>query len=428
MKLQLQSILSDRQYRAALHVEETLTRAGFVAYMVGGSVRDLLLGVRPADVDFTTDATPDEVIPLFKHVVPVGKEFGTVLITFEKLPIEITTFRLETEYLDGRRPSSVHFGKSLEEDVLRRDFTINGMAIQASTGEVFDYTGGLKDLKSRIIRTIGDPLERFREDGLRTVRACRFAARLGFELDASVVEAIRESRENAGRVAIERFFDEWRKTIPAKFRGRFFSLMEKTGLFAVFFPEMSHLHGREAAVFLENLFNSVRIKGMGEYAAYLFAAEQYFSGDMSSVEFARKNMQRLRFPAREMKVALSLLQSPFLREYPAGMEEVRKKLSALPRTEIARHLRFVSGWHCYADPGGNLCSQKVKLFREVYAALRKKDPIYVKDLVIDGNDLLAMGVKGAEVGDQLRALLAYVHHDPANNVREFLLSQAKPSK
>ncbi len=428
MKLELQRILSDRQYRAALHVEDTLTRAGFRAYMVGGSVRDLLLGVRPADVDFTTDATPDEVIPLFRHVVPVGKEFGTVLITFEKIPIEITTFRLETEYLDGRRPSSVHFGKSLKEDVLRRDFTINGMAIQAGTGEVFDYTGGLKDLESRIIRTIGDPLERFREDGLRTVRACRFGARLGFELDDSVVEAIRESRENAGRVAIERFFDEWRKTIPAKFRGRFFSLMEKTGLFSVFFPEMPHLHGKEAAVFLENLFNSVRIKGMGEYAAYLFAAEQYFSGDTSSIDFAKKNMHRLRFPARDMKVALSLLQSPFRKEYPEGKVELRRILSALPASEIARQLRFVAGWHCYSDPGGSLCAQKEKLFREVYAVLRKRDPIYVKDLAINGNDLLAMGIKGVEVGDRLRVLLAYVHQDPANNTREFLLSQAKPSK
>ena len=161
-------------------INRVLREKGYQCYLVGGSVRDLLLGFNVYDFDFATDARPGEVSKLFRRVIPTGIKHGTVTVLMKNGTYEITTYRSEGKYLDGRRPEEVHFSDTLEEDVLRRDFTINGLAYDISEEKIIDYVEGMKDLKDELVRTIGDPVERFSEDGLRTYRACRFAAKLKF--------------------------------------------------------------------------------------------------------------------------------------------------------------------------------------------------------------------------------------------------------
>src|ERR1051326_636893 len=168
-----------------------LRAAGHKAYLVGGCVRDLLLGSKPKDFDISTDARPDRIMSLFPNSGRVGAQFGVVLVRDAFSQVEVATFRSDQEYADGRRPSGVHFESDPRADVLRRDFTINGLMLDPDTGLVLDFVGGRGDLESRIVRAIGDPDMRFEEDHLRLLRAIRFAARLAFEIETATFAAIR---------------------------------------------------------------------------------------------------------------------------------------------------------------------------------------------------------------------------------------------
>jgi tRNA nucleotidyltransferase/poly(A) polymerase len=170
---------------------ETLLRAGHQALLVGGCVRDILLGREPADYDVATDAAPDEVMALFPESVAVGAQFGVMVVPRDGVKVEVATFRADAGYSDGRHPDSVEYARTPKEDVQRRDFTINGLLMRHDTGEVLDYVGGHADLRSGVIRAIGEPDRRFREDKLRLLRAVRFAARFGFAIEPATFEAIR---------------------------------------------------------------------------------------------------------------------------------------------------------------------------------------------------------------------------------------------
>ena len=173
----------NKSYAASLKIVETLVSKGHKAFFVGGCVRDSLLGLKPGEIDITTSAKPKEMQKLFKRTVPIGESFGVVLVLLDDMQFEVATFRTESRYEDGRHPGQVEYSKSEKEDVLRRDFTINGLLYDPLKKELFDYTDGITDLNSGIIRTIGNPIERFAEDKLRMIRAVRFAARFGFEIE-----------------------------------------------------------------------------------------------------------------------------------------------------------------------------------------------------------------------------------------------------
>src|SRR2546422_8176766 len=172
---------------------DTLRRSGYQALLVGGCVRDLLLGREPADYDVTTDATPEEVSALFPESIAVGAQFGVILIPRDGLKVEVATFRSDVGYRDGRHPDRVVYSKTPQEDVQRRDFTINGLLMRHDTGEVLDFVDGQADLEAKVIRAIGEPDRRFAEDKLRMMRAVRFAARFGFEIEAATFRAIRRT-------------------------------------------------------------------------------------------------------------------------------------------------------------------------------------------------------------------------------------------
>ncbi len=236
---------SDPKRQAATEIVRKLRAKGFDAYLVGGCVRDLVMGREPKDFDVSTDATPDKVVKLFPGSLTVGAQFGVVVVPREEGPVEVATFRSDGRYADGRHPVEVRFAKTAEEDVRRRDFTINGLLYDPVRDKVIDHVGGQADLRARRIRTIGDPGERFQEDRLRMLRAVRFTARFGFALDPAALEAIRKLAPLIHDVSAERVRDEIVKILTEGRARRGFELLEKTGLLAEVLPEIKAMQGVE---------------------------------------------------------------------------------------------------------------------------------------------------------------------------------------
>ncbi len=244
-------------YRAALRIVEQLRGRGFAAYFAGGCVRDLLLGVEPKDFDVATSATPEEVQEIFARTEAVGAHFGVVLVIDkvdgERVATEVATFRSDGAYSDGRRPDAVRFSMEPREDVLRRDFTINGLLLDVVAFEaggvvedcVLDYVGGRDDLREGVIRAIGDPAVRFSEDKLRMLRAVRFAARLGFATEARTMEAIREQAAEIAVVSAERVREELTKILTEGAARRGLELLDEAGLLVELLPEVKRMQGVE---------------------------------------------------------------------------------------------------------------------------------------------------------------------------------------
>lgn len=222
---------------------EKLRAGGYEALLVGGCVRDLLLRREPADYDVATDATPDKVMELFPDSVAVGAQFGVILVPRDGLKVEVATFRSDAGYSDGRHPDRVEYARTAQEDVQRRDFTINGLLMRYDTEEVLDYVGGRADLQTGVIRAIGEPERRFREDKLRLLRAVRFAARFGFTIEPATLEAIRKHAGEITQVSAERIRDELTKLLTEGAARRGFELLEQTGLLKVVLPEVAAYQG-----------------------------------------------------------------------------------------------------------------------------------------------------------------------------------------
>jgi len=237
----------------AIAIVRTLRDHGHQAYLVGGCVRDLLLGREPADYDVTTDATPDEVMRIFPETYAVGAQFGVVLVPLpkdevtkeENDAVEVATFRSDVGYTDGRHPDHVRYSKDAREDVERRDFTINGLLLDPLADEVLDYVNGRVDLKAGIIRTIGDPERRFAEDKLRMLRAVRFAARFDYTIDPQTFAAIQKLASQIHQVSCERIREELTKMLTEGSARRAFLLLDESGLLREVLPEISRMKGVE---------------------------------------------------------------------------------------------------------------------------------------------------------------------------------------
>ena len=226
----------------AAAIVHCLRGAGYEAFLVGGCVRDLIRGVTPQDFDIVTSARPEQVQPLFSQTVPVGARFGVVLVIEGGRPYEVATFRVETGYDDGRHPSRVVFA-TVEEDVSRRDFTVNGLLMDPETGRIIDYVDGRSDIERRLIRTIGDPDERFSEDHLRMLRAVRFTATLGFTLDPVTLAAVRRQAASIRRISAERIREELNRILTSGRAREGVKLLADSGLLAEILPEVLALKG-----------------------------------------------------------------------------------------------------------------------------------------------------------------------------------------
>jgi poly(A) polymerase len=224
---------------------DTLRAHRYQALLVGGCVRDLLLGREAADYDVTTDATPDQVMELFPDSIAVGARFGVILVPRDGLKVEVATFRSDVGYSDGRHPDRVEYARTPKEDVQRRDFTINGLLLRHDSGEVLDFVGGQADLKAGLIRAIGEPDRRFSEDKLRLLRAVRFAARFGFRIELATSDAIRRHAHEVTAVSAERVRDELTKLLTEGAARHGFELLDETGLLQAVLPEIAAMKGVE---------------------------------------------------------------------------------------------------------------------------------------------------------------------------------------
>ncbi len=416
---------------AGLYIDSTLKKAGFECYLVGGSVRDLLIGRTLADLDFTTNARPQQLLKLFPRTIPVGAEFGTVIVLHKKTAIEVTTYRLETLYEDGRRPKKIEFGDCLQEDLLRRDFTINGLACDFSEGVVIDHVNGLADLRNKIIRTIGDPMVRFSEDGLRPIRGCRFAASLGFTIEAATAAAMTACLPTVEKVAAERFYDEWRKTLKHSDRARFWQLIRDAGILPVFLRRLAAAV-EQTSVWenLQQILKNSNPANMAMYAAYFLFSIKTFGGKKENIHDLGKDFFReCRFPVAEAKLALELVGSPFLgftpEQKPTSVA-VKKALAAVRIDHLRFHRRFAAEMlrHLYRENEVAVKQMEKEIAAYLRNIRRRREPLTIGDLAVNGNDLKEIGVTGTQIGEILRYLLDQVHACPDKNTKTELLALA----
>jgi poly(A) polymerase len=333
-----------------------LHAAGHQAYLVGGCVRDLLLGVKPKDFDISTNARPDRIMDLFPRSGRVGASFGVVLVRDVFAQVEVATFRSDHDYEDGRRPGSVHFESDPRQDVLRRDFTINGLMMDPNTLQVMDYVGGREDLNRRLVRAIGDPDLRFAEDHLRLLRAIRFAARLGFEIDAATFEAMRRHHALIHRVSAERVRDELVRILTEGGARRGFELLDQSGMLADILPEIAAMKGVEqppeyhpegdvwthTLLLLEQLDHptptlalGALLHDVGKPPTFRVAERIRFDGHVEAgVELAHGILNRLRFSRDEMEQVEALVANHMkFKDVDRMKESTLKRFLRMPQFE-----------------------------------------------------------------------------------------------
>ena len=423
---------------AQLRPPETVKRlaaqledAGFETWCVGGAVRDAFLGHAHLDWDLATAATPADVQRLFKRTVPVGVEFGTVgVFDSDNILHEVTTFRRDVR-TDGRH-AVVEFGVSLDEDLARRDYTINAIAYSPRRDEIRDPFGGQRDIEKHIVRSVGDPSDRMREDRLRALRAMRFAARFGFQIESKTWDAIVESAPHLGRLSAERVKQEIEKTMEqVPLPSRAFAMWSKSGAFDTLIPSLAMVTERQLAP-LDHLRRPIlpgRPHRKSTRIAALFAA--------APADVVRPTLKALRFSNAETEWIGSLVDrwarlGPEMTEAINGYKPptdatLRRWAAEAGRTRLAPLLRLADAFWWVSRELGEPAPSKARVAAVYKRAIRiaYNDPIEVADLAIDGNDLRELGVTGPAAGVTLRKLLDVVINEPGMNTRDALLAIVK---
>ena len=373
-----------------------LTDAGYEAYLVGGGLRDLLLGTAPADFDLTTSATPDEMLSVFSDMktIPTGLKHGTLTVLSEGGAVEITTFRLDGEYTDSRHPDAVSFTRSLEEDLARRDFTVNAMAYNKEKGLV-DLFGGRSDLEAGIIRAVGDPHKRMTEDALRIMRALRFEAQLGFSIDEKTEGALRDCREGLSSVSAERRATELIKLLTARYPVRAMRRLLDLGIGEFLLGNYTPTRR------LVEILPCVDTAPSARLGALLFD---------SDTDRARKILHSLKLSNALVNETLTILSAREL-PLPKTDADARRFIARLGKSALtAAKIRAALGESDTSD-----LLHKVLL--EGFCAS-------VAELAIDGSDLMLLGYSGKEIGKGLEALFEIVLDAPEKNEKEILIKEA----
>ena len=423
-----------------------LNSAGHEAYIVGGCVRDAILGRTPGDWDITTSAMPEEVKALFRRTVDTGIKHGTVTVLIGGEGYEVTTYRIDGEYEDGRHPKQVTFTRSLSEDLLRRDFTINAMAYHPGTGLV-DLFGGKEDLDARIIRAVGVPDDRFDEDALRILRAVRFSAQLDFGIEPATTKSIADHAENLRLISAERIRVELTKTLISDHPEKFMTFHE-TGITSVLFPEFDQMlampqenpwHCCDVGRHTMKVVCGVPADTVLRWTALLHdvgklwtktideEGKAHFYGHAKrSAEFAEGFLRDLKFDNHTIDMVCL-----FTRHHDAwfdGSDKVTRKVISRVGKENFPALLMIAR----ADAMAKSDFAKAQLlpkydtvaegFRRIIAADQCTS---LKELAVNGGDLIKAGIKpGKEMGELLQSLLTHVIDIPEDNVKEVLLELA----
>ncbi|MCH8528446.1 MAG: CCA tRNA nucleotidyltransferase [Kiritimatiellae bacterium] len=402
-------------YPSAFRVSETLRAAGFEALFAGGCVRDWLLGRVPKDIDVASNATPEEVEGLFERTHALGRAFGVIQVMMGEEAFEVTTFRRDLAYSDGRRPEGI-VPSTPEEDARRRDFSINGLFLDPVSGEVIDFVGGREDLKHGIIRAIGDPLDRFREDHLRMLRAVRFAAVLGFEMEEDTRAAIRTRAADLGRISVERIRTEFVRLLTESARaGDAVELLDRCGLLEQILPEFLDLRGCEQppewhpegdvwthTVMMLNeltcpsprLALAVLLHDIGKPATRTVDADgriRFMGHAQVGARMAGAWMRRMKF-------------SNALREEVTGLVDRHMNFMNVKQMRVATRKRFVAsptiGDELELHRVDCLCSNGITETYEILQQVRKavEAEEALPEPWVNGRDLVGLGLKGPAVG------------------------------
>lgn len=377
----------------------TLRRAGHQAYCVGGCVRDSLLGVEPNDFDLTTSALPEETLALFKrdHTLTVGLKHGTITLIKRGMPIEITTFRIDGEYEDNRRPEEVTFTSRLEEDVLRRDFTVNALCWNEEE-DVVDYVGGVDDLNARLIRCVGDPDTRFQEDALRILRALRFSSRLDFDIDEPTAQAVLRNCELLRNIAVERIAAELSKLLAGKRAEQI--ILQFRPVMEVILPSLATLSADD----------------------YLCAARRVsLTSPVAEIRLAALmcDLGEEELEAAALRLKLSKKSRQFM------LTLARYAQESAPRTRPGmRRLMQEVGEEalCAVVELQNACAMALS-----HLVVQQGDCVTLKQLAVNGQDLFQIGVPRKKTGDTLNRLLDQVIEGELPNEKESLLRSAVPT-
>ena len=440
---------------------------GFQAYLVGGAVRDLILKKPCSDWDVATNATPEQIMSMFKFVVPTGIAHGTVTVHFHKTEIEVTTFRTESEYSDGRHPDKIAYASTIEEDLSRRDFTMNAIAVNLRNGKICDPFGGRKDIRKKVIRTVGIPNERFMEDGLRPIRALRFASQLNFSIEKDTFSEIfkPDVQKKITSISIERFRDEFLKMLKSEKPSVGLKLMEETGILKLFIPEFEVCRGciqgdgrgfhdfdvmdhliyacdgapknnykvRLAALFHDIGKPSCKRVIENEKDGQLFT---FYNHDNEGAKITEKILRRLKFSNEEIADVSHLVKNHMF-HYESSWSD-----AAVRRFIVRVGLKYmddlfdlrvadVFGMHNnQVNLRNSTTSENILELKErIEKITEKQNALSLKDLCVNGKDLMDIGIpSGKKMGVVLNELFEAVLEDPEMNNREKLLKLAESYK
>lgn len=418
-----------------LEIADRLESAGYEAWCVGGAIRDALLGHPHLDWDLATSATPGDVRSLFgpRQTIPVGIEFGTVGV-LDRLGRmhEVTTFRRDV-HTDGRH-AVVEFGVSLDDDLARRDFTINAIAYSPRTGEIRDPFGGRVDLERKIVRAVGDPDARMREDRLRALRAIRFAARFGFALDADTRGAIERSAPYLGRLSAERVKQELDKTMEqVRCPSQALIVWRDAGAFRSLIPQLASAPN-DALLVPDHLAQPGLARRPARrvlrYAGLLASLPADAGSDvMTALRASRQEIQVVSLLISRWHAIGPDVTSALLHQQPIAAVQVRRWVAAIGRLQIGAFMRLASAvWSAQRHTNGGASVPSPVSIRRLYRDLLAsalRDPIDLGSLAVDGDDLRRAGIPpGPRLGSILSGLLESVLEDPARNTADWLVSEA----
>jgi putative nucleotidyltransferase with HDIG domain len=419
-------------------------------YLVGGAVRDIIRNKKASDWDLATDAESGEVCTLFRRVIKTGIKHGTVTILYKEYALEVTTFRTEAAYSDGRHPDAVQFAATIEEDLSRRDFTMNALAAELPSGLIIDPFNGVSDIQNRIIRCVGNAAERFNEDGLRPLRALRFASTLGFSLDSEIIKAIPAALPVTAKVSPERVRDELEKIIASDKPSTALAIMRETGLLQLLIPELAACAGVEQKGYHHfdvwthsmlacdyaakiNASETVRLAALFHDIGKPAAAKldehgiwTFYNHEKISVQLTRELMFRLRFPNAIIDRVAHLIGEHMFHYEDVWNDAAVRRFVVRAGEENLRELFDLRradsfGMRAVEPPPDLLLAFQLR----IETVLAKGRALSIKNLAVNGTDLMAAGISGGpRMGIILRQLLEAVLEDPALNTRESLLKIA----
>jgi poly(A) polymerase/tRNA nucleotidyltransferase (CCA-adding enzyme) len=435
----------------------TFAEAGYQCYLVGGALRNMALGKPVIDWDVATDATPEQVSRLFRRVIPTGIRHGTVTVLYGKQQIEVTTFRVETGYSDARHPDSVIFTASIEEDLKRRDFTMNAMALAIESGTFVDPHDGLTDIRNQLIRAIGKPLDRFQEDGLRILRAIRFAAQLEFRIEEDTFEAMAESRDQLDSISAERIRDELTKILETRKPSAAFLLMQQAQLMSKILPELvacidvpqaeppriltdrqtgfdvfrhSILACDGAPAEVPEVRMAALLHDIGKAPTYSRDKDgtiSFHGHEQVSAVLAEQILTRLRYPNLFIRKVCHLVEQHMFHYEPEWSDAAVRRFLARVGPDALPHLYLLRRADTYGKTGRPTPDAGLdELQRRVERITDADHAITIRDLAVNGNDLHSeAGIpRGPIMGTALQFLLDAVLEDPEQNTRDKLLALA----